>query len=384
MSNELFEMWKKRGINPQGGPVPKIDQKKTSTNPPPSYVPTLSAKPAPPAEKRKTANDEMREIMEKKEIAQDKPAPSKPEVKRTYLNEAPKPIETVHKVPVPDKKETANDEMKKIMETKPVPSYKPKEVTKKKTANEEMQEIMQAKGSQGFQPREVTKKKTANEEMQEIMKMKEAQEIQSRGVTKKKTANDEMQEIMKQKSEVPEKPAEVINKRTEIPQSEPIKPAPPKLKEPVKKRTANDEMREIMERKGMQQMNIKESTKRKTANEEMEEIMRSKGEHQAPPPVKEKKQTYMEEMKRTIPSGGAINKGSASKSAGPPPTWEIKKIEDDSQMNQLKAMLEAQIRFNQGDTLEMKPKSEEEPIPEPQREPENQEYEQPADRKSVV
>lgn len=243
MSNELLELWKKRGITPQGSAQPKVEEKKA----PPSFIPTapkpepVKAAPyqpaavnppakVPPPTKHKTANDEMREIMEKKAAMQANPEPQKAAPKRTYLNE-----------------------MQDTMKSKP--GFQPMEFPKKRTAAEEMLEIMQKKQAPP-QPKEEPPQEPDTAPKEEAP-VKQAPP-ESTAETKKLTASEEMKEIMKKRA------AEAVQ-----------------AKEEPKRKTANEEMQEIMRLKG----------EKKTVLE----------------PVKERKPVYIEEMKHTLSSAGQVH-----------------------------------------------------------------------------
>eukprot|EP00826_Nyctotherus_ovalis_P066818 TRINITY_DN9919_c0_g1_i1.p1 TRINITY_DN9919_c0_g1~~TRINITY_DN9919_c0_g1_i1.p1 ORF type:complete len:362 (+),score=120.51 TRINITY_DN9919_c0_g1_i1:105-1190(+) len=294
MNNELLEIWKKRGITPQGSVQPKAEEKKTA----PSFIPTApkpepvkaapfqpaAANPpakVPPPTKHKTANDEMREIMEKRTAMQANPEPQKAAPKRTYLNEM----------------QRVGDAMKNK------PTFQPMEFSKKKTAAEEMLEIMQKRQAPP-QPKE---------------------------------------------EEPPQEPD--TPPKEEVPINQPS----PKTTAEAKKLTASEEMKEIMKKKAAETIQAKEEPKRKTANEEMQEIMRLKGEKRTVlEPVKEKKPTSVEEMKQTLSAEQVHEKARAP--VVPHEVREVAKIDQDEQMRKIKEQLESQIRFKAGDNLELKPK----------------------------
>lgn len=166
---------------------------------------------------------------------------------------------------------------------------------------------------------------------------------------------------------------------------------PPAAKPVEKRKTGTDEMLDIMAKKSGQAQTLapKEQAKKRTYLDEMKEIMASKGEvPQTSAKAESVRKTYLDEMKQTMASRAApvseegreaevVERSEESvevnyrevkeavkreqvneEAVESEPKSELKRIEEDEKMRGLKEMLEARIRFAQGDTLELKKKAE--------------------------
>jgi len=231
MSNELLEAWKKRGIGPA---QPKVEQKKN----PPQFVPmgfkgedtkiSSSNPPAPAPTKHRAANDEMREIMKKKEEVQANIEAQKSAPKPTYLN----PTQDTKKEVPSQPKEFSNPKQGvtqvKEIQPKEIQQKKievKKEEKKKMTANDEMREIFKNRANP-VKIKEEPKKKTANEEALEIMKMKEKTEPKVEPMKEKKPTDlEEMKKTISSAGTVQTKvkPSKPIKEIKNIDQDEQMK-----------------------------------------------------------------------------------------------------------------------------------------------------------------
>lgn len=313
MSNELLEKWKKMGIRKDApaASAARHEEKK---------VPAFHAPIPAPAPASTSTSAPM-----PKPVAQPRSNPH---------TTAPTQEYGVHKyIPGAVSKAPA-------VETKPVVAEKPRE-----SKTDEMKRIMADRAAESQAPAPAAPapvvRKTHTDEMKETMVTKAAAPAPRPVEQKRKTYMDEMNEIMKAKAAAAGGASQPMEQ---------------------KRRTYMDEMNDIMKSKAGEKaaQPAKQDPKHKSATEEMQDIMRAKAEQPAPAafPVSESQKKVHEYVKEVKPVQPVAIPTPAKSAAAAPADVVVKSIDEDEEMRKMRELLEANIRFNQGDTLEWKKKPE--------------------------